>query len=173
MNEAERQDGVKRMTAREMWAFFGPAFVASVAYIDPGNFASNIVGGARYGYTLLWVLLWSNAMAMLVQYLSAKLGIATGKTLPRPARACRWSASAWRRSCGGGQKIERRKGFHSRRRWWRRPAGHAGIAHLPVAVETLMSVGVPLAQVLVASPGKGMQVERIRLASELWAADKN
>lgn len=67
-------------------AFFGPAFVASVAYIDPGNFASNIVGGAKFGYTLLWVLLWSNAMAMLVQYLSAKLGIATGQTLPQCCR---------------------------------------------------------------------------------------
>lgn len=74
------------MSLREFWAFLGPAFVASVAYIDPGNFASNIVGGARYGYTLLWVLLWSNAMAMLVQYLSAKLGIATGRTLPESCR---------------------------------------------------------------------------------------
>lgn len=74
------------MRARELWAFFGPAFVASVAYIDPGNFASNIVGGAKFGYTLLWVLLWSNAMAMLVQYLSAKLGIATGQTLPECCR---------------------------------------------------------------------------------------
>ncbi len=86
VREAEQQESAKRMTAREMWAFFGPAFVASVAYIDPGNFASNIVGGARFGYTLLWVLLWSNAMAMLVQYLSAKLGIATGKTLPQCCR---------------------------------------------------------------------------------------
>jgi manganese transport protein len=76
----------KRISAKEMLGFFGPAFVASVAYIDPGNFASNIVGGARYGYTLLWVLLWSNAMAVLVQYLSAKLGIATGKTLPELCR---------------------------------------------------------------------------------------
>ncbi len=75
-----------KLSLREFWKFAGPAFVASVAYIDPGNFASNIVGGARYGYTLLWVLLWSNAMAMLVQYLSAKLGIATGKTLPESCR---------------------------------------------------------------------------------------
>ena len=71
----------------EMWMYFGPAFVASVAYIDPGNFASNFEGGARFGYTLLWVLLWSNAMAILIQYLSAKLGIATGKTLPQNCRA--------------------------------------------------------------------------------------
>src|SRR5262250_1519498 len=71
----------------EMWYYFGPAFVASVAYIDPGNFATNIEGGSRFGYSLLWVLLWSNAMAILVQYLSAKLGIATGKTLPQNCRA--------------------------------------------------------------------------------------
>src|SRR6202011_47335 len=70
----------------EMWRYFGPAFVASVAYIDPGNFASNFEGGARFGYTLLWVLLWSNAMAILIQYLPAKLGIATGKTLPQNCR---------------------------------------------------------------------------------------
>src|SRR5437588_3218166 len=71
----------------EMWRYFGPAFVASVAYIDPGNFASNFEGGARFGYTLLWVLLWANAMAILIQYLSAKLGIATGLTLPQNCRA--------------------------------------------------------------------------------------
>jgi manganese transport protein len=61
--------------------------VASVAYMDPGNFATNIEGGARFGYDLLWVLLWSNAMAILVQYLAAKLGIATGRTLPENCRA--------------------------------------------------------------------------------------
>jgi manganese transport protein len=72
---------------REAWWFLGPAFVASVAYMDPGNFATNIEGGARFGYQLLWVLLWSNAMAILVQYLAAKLGIATGKTLPENCRA--------------------------------------------------------------------------------------
>src|SRR5215813_780044 len=71
----------------ELWYYFGPAFVASVAYIDPGNFATNIAGGTDFGYTLLWVLLWSNAMAILIQYLSAKLGIATGKTLPQNCRA--------------------------------------------------------------------------------------
>ncbi|WP_407543583.1 Nramp family divalent metal transporter (plasmid) [Deinococcus radiomollis] len=62
--------------------FLGPAFVASVAYIDPGNFATNIQGGARYGYMLLWVILLANLMAMLIQNLSSKLGIATGKNLP-------------------------------------------------------------------------------------------
>src|ERR1700722_12809643 len=70
----------------EIWAYFGPAFVASVAYIDPGNFATNIEGGSRFGYRLLWVLLWSNAMAILIQYLSAKLGIGTGLTLPQNCR---------------------------------------------------------------------------------------
>src|SRR5690348_7078221 len=55
--------------------------------MDPGNFATNIEGGARFGYELLWVLLWSNAMAILVQYLAAKLGIATGRTLPENCRA--------------------------------------------------------------------------------------
>ncbi len=71
---------------RGLWTYFGPAFVASVAYIDPGNFETNIEGGSRFGYTLLWVLLWSNLMAILVQYLSAKLGIATGRTLPQNCR---------------------------------------------------------------------------------------
>jgi manganese transport protein len=69
-----------------MWTYFGPAFVASVAYIDPGNFATNIEGGSRFGYRLLWVRLWSNAMAILIQYLSAKLGIVTGLTLPQNCR---------------------------------------------------------------------------------------
>ena len=77
----------KRKVPREAWWYLGPAFVASVAYMDPGNFATNIEGGARFGYELLWVLLWSNAMAILVQYLAAKLGIATGRTLPENCRA--------------------------------------------------------------------------------------
>ena len=66
--------------------FLGPAFIASVAYIDPGNFATNIQGGARFGYLLLWVITVSNLIAMLVQSLSAKLGIASGKNL---AQLCR------------------------------------------------------------------------------------
>ena len=60
----------------------GPAFVASVAYVDPGNFATNIQAGARFGYLLLWVVLAANLMAMLIQYLSAKLGIVTDRNLP-------------------------------------------------------------------------------------------
>ena len=73
----------------------GPAFVASVAYVDPGNFATNIQGGAHYGYMLLWVVLAANLMAMLIQYLSAKLGIATDHNLPEAIRA-RWPrAMSW------------------------------------------------------------------------------
>ncbi len=72
--------------ARQFLHHLGPAFVASIAYIDPGNFAANFEAGARFGNRLLWVLLWSNAMAILIQYLSAKLGIVTGKTLPRNCR---------------------------------------------------------------------------------------
>src|SRR5579859_55183 len=64
-----------------LWPFLGPAFIACVAYIDPGNFATNIQGGSQFGYMLLWVVLASNLMAMLVQTLSAKLGIATGRNL--------------------------------------------------------------------------------------------
>ncbi|MHB8641502.1 MAG: Nramp family divalent metal transporter [Gaiellaceae bacterium] len=66
--------------------FLGPAFVASVAYIDPGNFATNIAGGSKFGYTLVWVIVASNLMAMLIQTLSAKLGIATGRNLPEVCR---------------------------------------------------------------------------------------
>lgn len=66
--------------------FLGPAFIASVAYVDPGNFATNIQGGAQFGYMLLWVIIGSNLMAMLIQTLSAKLGIATGMNL---AEICR------------------------------------------------------------------------------------
>lgn len=67
--------------------FLGPAFIASVAYVDPGNFATNIQGGARLGYTLLWVVVASNLMAMLMQTLAAKLGIATGRNLAEHCRA--------------------------------------------------------------------------------------
>src|SRR5579859_6749494 len=69
-----------------LWPFLGPAFIACVAYIDPGNFATNIAGGSKFGYTLLWVIVASNLMAMLIQTLSAKLGIATGQNLPEVCR---------------------------------------------------------------------------------------
>jgi manganese transport protein len=69
-----------------VWPFLGPAFIAAVAYIDPGNFATNVAGGAKFGYLLLWVVLAANLIAMLVQTQSAKLGIATGRNL---AELCR------------------------------------------------------------------------------------
>jgi manganese transport protein len=76
--------GRARINAR--LALLGPAFVACIAYVDPGNFATNIAGGSKYGYLLLWVLLGANLMAMLIQNLSAKIGIATGKNLPELCR---------------------------------------------------------------------------------------
>lgn len=71
---------------KKLLPFLGPAFIAAVAYIDPGNFATNISAGSKYGYMLLWVILLSNLMAMLIQSLSAKLGIATSRNLPEVAR---------------------------------------------------------------------------------------
>ncbi|HZB84327.1 MAG TPA: Nramp family divalent metal transporter [Rubrobacteraceae bacterium] len=76
----------ERRGIRKVWPFLGPAFIAAVAYVDPGNFATNISGGAQFGYLLLWVVLSANLMAMLVQSMSAKLGIATGKNLPEICR---------------------------------------------------------------------------------------
>jgi manganese transport protein len=71
---------------RATLAMLGPAFVASVAYVDPGNFATNVQGGARFGYLLLWVVLAANLIAMLIQYLSAKLGVVTAHSLPEVVR---------------------------------------------------------------------------------------
>jgi manganese transport protein len=76
----------RRGGLRAALPFVGPAFVAAIAYVDPGNFATNIAGGAKHGYLLLWVVLSANLMAMLIQYLSAKVGIATGRNL---AELCR------------------------------------------------------------------------------------
>jgi manganese transport protein len=76
-----------RRGVRRLWPFLGPAFIAAVAYVDPGNFATNISGGAQFGYLLLWVILCSNLMAMLIQSMSAKLGIATGMNLAEVCRA--------------------------------------------------------------------------------------
>ncbi|MFD6439696.1 Nramp family divalent metal transporter [Peribacillus sp. NPDC060186] len=71
---------------KKLLPYLGPAFIAAVAYIDPGNYATNITAGSTYGYTLLWVIFASNLMAVLIQSLSAKLGIATGKNLPELCR---------------------------------------------------------------------------------------
>jgi manganese transport protein len=76
-----------RRRVRRIAPLLGPAFVASIAYVDPGNFATNIQAGAEHGYLLLWVILAANLMAMLVQHLTSKLGIATGQSLPELCRA--------------------------------------------------------------------------------------
>lgn len=82
LGNRKKQNLLARLTP-----FLGPAFIASVAYVDPGNFATNIQGGAQFGYMLLWVIVVSNLMAMLIQTLSAKLGIATGMNLAEHCRA--------------------------------------------------------------------------------------
>lgn len=75
-----------RSSRKVKFALLGPAFIAAIGYIDPGNFATNIQAGATFGYQLLWVVVWANFMAMLIQLLSAKLGIATGKNLAEHIR---------------------------------------------------------------------------------------
>jgi manganese transport protein len=105
---ASRVEGLERLPGpgeralrggrRSIWPFLGPAFIACVAYMDPGNFATNIAGGSKFGFTLVWVIVASNLMAMLIQTLSAKLGIATGRNLPEVCReqySRRTSRSLW------------------------------------------------------------------------------
>lgn len=75
-----------RPPTRRGWTLLGPAFVAAIAYVDPGNIAANVSAGARYGFLLVWVIVVANVMAGLVQYLSAKLGLVTGRTLPESVR---------------------------------------------------------------------------------------
>ena len=86
LEAAEESLAGRRRGFRGAWPFLGPAFIAAVAYVDPGNFATNMAAGAGYGYLLLWVVLAANLMAMLVQSMSAKLGIATGRNLPEVCR---------------------------------------------------------------------------------------
>ena len=86
MDAAERALSGERRGVRAVLPFLGPAFIAAVAYVDPGNFATNMAGGSQFGYMLLWVVLAANLMAMLVQSMSAKLGIATGRSLPEICR---------------------------------------------------------------------------------------
>ncbi|HXY82063.1 MAG TPA: Nramp family divalent metal transporter [Gaiellaceae bacterium] len=87
---AQEASALERLLAkgrlRATLAMLGPAFVAAIAYVDPGNFATNVQGGARFGYLLLWVVLAANVMAMLIQYLSAKLGVVTDRNLPELCR---------------------------------------------------------------------------------------
>jgi manganese transport protein len=98
---SEALSGKGRIGWRASLLFMGPAVIASIAYIDPGNFATNIQAGSKYGYSLLWVVLAANLMAMLFQGLSAKLGIVTGRNLaelcrdrfPRPIILLMWVVS--------------------------------------------------------------------------------
>ncbi len=83
MLRKNKQNRGEEKRARHVVALLGPAFVAAVAYVDPGNFAANFSAGAQYGFMLLWVLVVANLMAMLVQYLSAKIGVVTGMSLPQ------------------------------------------------------------------------------------------
>jgi manganese transport protein len=86
LRAAERSLRGERRGVGRFTPFLGPAFIAAVAYVDPGNFATNMAGGAQFGYLLLWVVLTANLMAMLIQSMSAKLGIATGMNLPEVCR---------------------------------------------------------------------------------------
>ena len=96
-----RSRRVAGFSLRELWRYTGPAFLVSVGYIDPGNWGTDIEGGARFGYRLLWVILLSNLMAIFLQSLAAKLGIASGRTLaetcrdhlPRPAALGLWATT--------------------------------------------------------------------------------
>ena len=102
---------------RRYLAFAGPAVIASIAYMDPGNFATNIQAGAKYGYGLLWVVLLANLIAMLFQALSAKLGIATGRNLaelcrdefPRPVVWGMWGDQRDRRHGDRSGRVSRRR----------------------------------------------------------------
>src|ERR1700761_541601 len=82
----------KRSWWRQLFVFFGPAYLISVGYMDPGNWATDLAGGSKFGYTLIWVLLMSNLMAILLQNLSARLGIVRGRDL---AQANRETYPAW------------------------------------------------------------------------------
>lgn len=98
MSNSRVVENTRRPSRKIKLSLMGPAFIAAIGYIDPGNFATNIQSGASLGYSLLWVVVWANVMAMLIQLLSAKLGIATGKNLaehirdrfPRPAVWAYW-----------------------------------------------------------------------------------
>ena len=123
----ERLAGKKLGRAATALLFAGPAVVASIAYMDPGNFATNIQAGAAYGYSLLWVVLLANLAAMLFQALSAKLGIVTGRNL---AEHCREQFPAAVVSAHVGRERDRRHGDGSRRIHRRR---HRLLAAVPRA----------------------------------------
>ena len=114
----ERSRTIPRALVKGPLALLGPAFVTAIAYVDPGNFATNLTAGSTYGYLLVWVVVVSNLMAMLIQYLSAKAGIATGQSLPALCR------THLRRPVTRGAGIRVRKALIWRylRRFANRPA---------------------------------------------------
>jgi manganese transport protein len=121
LEAAQRSLAERRGGLRGLWPFLGPAFIAAIAYVDPGNFATNIAAGSKYGYMLLWVILVSNLMAMLIQTMSAKLGIATGQNLAevsreafsKPMRIFLWlQAEAVAMACDLAEFVGAALGFH-------------------------------------------------------------
>jgi manganese transport protein len=121
LDAAQRSLAENRRGFRGLWPFLGPAFIAAIAYVDPGNFATNIAAGSKYGYLLLWVILVSNLMAMLIQTMSAKLGIATGENLAElsakrfstPVRIFLWlQAEAVAMACDLAEFVGAALGFH-------------------------------------------------------------
>jgi manganese transport protein len=121
LEAAQRSLAENRKGLRGLWPFLGPAFIAAIAYVDPGNFATNIAAGSKYGYLLLWVILVSNLMAMLIQTMSAKLGIATGQNLAElsreafsePMRIFLWlQAEAVAMACDLAEFVGAALGFH-------------------------------------------------------------
>src|SRR5512136_1551678 len=92
LEEVHRTVATPCRRLQRRWGLVGPAYLVSVGYMDPGNWATDLEGGARFGYQLLWVLVVSNLMAVLLQTLSARLGIVAGRDL---AQACRESYSRW------------------------------------------------------------------------------
>lgn len=91
--DAQTKIASRRFKLKQKLLLLGPAFIISIGYIDPGNYATNLQAGSNFGYDLLWVVLWANILAMLIQYLSAKLGIVTGKNLSEQLgdRLPRWA----------------------------------------------------------------------------------
>src|SRR5438874_751479 len=87
LSEVHESVDTKRLLGwKRIFSFFGPAFLVSVGYMDPGNWATDLAGGSQFGYTLIWVLLMSNFMALLLQGLSARLGIVMGRDLAQASR---------------------------------------------------------------------------------------
>lgn len=92
--ESDSDVGLPPFSWRKLWLFTGPGFLMSIAFLDPGNLESNLQAGAIAGYSLLWLLLWATAMGLLIQLLSARLGVATGRHL---AELCREEYPTWAR----------------------------------------------------------------------------